>query len=488
MTELKFDAKKQQGILVSDRFDEIREHFSVKNEAAKFTRGFGRFIPQRTYAITPLGKFDACLALEIKRFFISNQYPDEVKICDELLQEMLPASRLLHNKGAFTIMPFKLSTSLRDYQEEIVNKALSTGRGTIVLATAGGKTLTAATILSNIYLSNPKFKCLYVVPDLGLVEQTFTDFSSYNIPFSCRKWTGKHNIESDKDAPANVIIANLGILQSKNSDTAWLANIDVLVVDEVHKVRRGNEINKLFKIIKTPMRFGLTGTMPECLLDQWNIIGKIGPIIYEKTSYQLRLESYVSNVSVVMLMVNYKTQPAYPKELVNAADRYRAEIDFLIKSNFRNNLLAKASCGTTKNTLILVDYIEHGENVYNTVVSTCPNKKIFYIRGEVEIEEREKVRALMELHSDVIVVAISKIFSTGINIKNLHYIIFAGGGKAKIKILQSIGRGLRLHKDKDKLIIIDIADNLQYGHQHFQKRKSLYEKENIPYQIKEIHE
>ena len=94
----------------------------------------------------------------------------------------------------------------------------------------------------------------------------------------------------------------------------------------------------------------------------------------------------------------------------------------------------------------------------------------------------------MEEHSDVIVVAISKIFSTGINIKNLHYIIFAGGGKAKIKILQSIGRGLRLHKDKDKLIIIDIADNLQYGYQHFLKRKTLYEKENITHQIKEVRE
>jgi superfamily II DNA or RNA helicase len=106
----------------------------------------------------------------------------------------------------------------------------------------------------------------------------------------------------------------------------------------------------------------------------------------------------------------------------------------------------------------------------------------------VEIEEREKIKKIMEETSNVVVVAISKIFSTGINIKNLHYIVFAGGGKSKIKILQSIGRGLRLHKDKDKLIIVDIADNLLYGNQHFLKRKSLYEKENITYQIKEIQE
>ncbi|NBU98908.1 MAG: hypothetical protein EBS19_11995 [Spirochaetia bacterium] len=118
----------------------------------------------------------------------------------------------------------------------------------------------------------------------------------------------------------------------------------------------------------------------------------------------------------------------------------------------------------------------------------CFCKRIYFIRGEVEIQEREKIRNLMEESDDIIVVAISKIFSTGINIKNLHYIVFAGGGKAKIKILQSIGRGLRLHKDKTKLIIIDIADNLLYGDQHFLKRKALYEKENISIQIKEIQE
>jgi superfamily II DNA or RNA helicase len=488
MTELKYDSKKDLGLLISDRLEEIREHFSIKNEAAKFIRGYGRFAPQRTYAITATGKFDPCLAVEIKKYFISNQYSDELKVDEDLLNAVKP-SRVWQNDTRFTTDIIPLSLSLRDYQEEIVKSAFNTGRGTVVLATAGGKTLTAASLLTKLFvLKGSKFKCLYVVPDLSLVEQTFSDFASYNVPFSTRKWTGSNPIEQDKISPANVIIANLGILQSKNSDLTWLATIDALIVDEVHKIRRGNEVNKLFKIIKTPCRFGFTGTMPECPLDQWNIIGKIGPVIYEKTSYQLRLESYVSNVSVVVLQINYSKQPQYPKELINASDRYRTEINFLVKNDFRNNLLTKFSCGTNKNTLILVDFIEHGEILFNKLSETCNNKQVFFIRGEVEVDEREKVRKLMEEHDNVVVVAISKIFSTGINIKNLHYIIFAGGGKAKVKILQSIGRGLRLHKDKDKLIIVDIADNLQYGYQHFSKRKALYEKENITYQIKEVQE
>jgi len=483
MTELKFDSKKRMGIVDSDKLNEIREHFSIKNEAAKFIRGYGRFAPQRTYAITPTGKFEPCLAVEIKRYFITKQYPDEIKVEEELLNEIKPA-RTWQNQSAHSQELVPLSISLRDYQEEIVRTALKSGRGTIVLATAGGKTLAAASLLAKLHQLNTKIKCLYIVPDLSLVEQTSKDFVSYNVPFTCSKWTGSHDLNLN----TNVIIANLGILQSKNSDITWIEDVDALFVDEVHKIRRGNEVNKIIKKIKTPVRFGLTGTMPDCLLDQWNIIGKIGPVLYEKTSYQLRLESYVSNVTVQVLMLSYKTLPAYPKELKNASDRYRAEINFLIKNEFRNTILSRVACKTLKNTLILVDYIEHGETVYNSIKQTCNDKQVFFIRGEVEVEEREQVRKLMEECDNVVVVAISKIFSTGINIKNLHYIIFAGGGKAKIRILQSIGRGLRLHKDKDKLIIIDIADDLQYGSQHFEKRKHLYEKENITYQIKQAQE
>jgi superfamily II DNA or RNA helicase len=98
------------------------------------------------------------------------------------------------------------------------------------------------------------------------------------------------------------------------------------------------------------------------------------------------------------------------------------------------------------------------------------------------------VKSLMETSTNVICIAISKIFSTGINIKNLHYIVFAGGGKAKVKIIQSIGRGLRLHKDKKGVIIIDIADMLHYGTRHYTKRIELYKGEKIDYGIKKIYE
>jgi superfamily II DNA or RNA helicase len=321
------------------------------------------------------------------------------------------------------------------------------------------------------------------VPDLGLVEQTSSDFFSYNVPFSVRKWTGSYELKNE----ANVTIANLGILQSKNTDLSWLETIDVLIVDEVHKIRKGNEVNKILKKIKTPFRFGFTGTMPESLMDQWNIIGKIGPVIYEKNSYELRLESYVSSVQVQIIELNYNEDP-FKDVVISSSNLYREEQRFLMRSGFRNNVISKIVCKLTNNSLILVDYIEHGELLYKAIKEQCPEKQCYFIRGEVEVAERDEIRQLMEKRTDIVVVAISKIFSTGINIKNLHYIVFACGGKAKIKIVQSIGRGLRLHKDKDKLIIFDIADNFKYSLAHMEKRRALYEKEKIKYSLKRINE
>jgi superfamily II DNA or RNA helicase len=475
MIEFDYDVNKQLGIIKSELLTEIREHFSVRNEGAHFMRKYNRFIPQRTYAITPTGRFEPCLLAEIKKYLVSKQYTGQLKINEQLRDNILPAQSRWHVNSNFTYAPIPLKLELRDYQNEIVRKCLEYGRGTIVLATAGGKTLTAASILTNISVLYQNFKCLFIVPDRGLVEQTTKDFEEYKIPLKVTKWTG----DDPLDLTGNIIVANLGIIQSKNSDLSWTKDIDVLFVDEVHKIRKGNEINKLFKFIKTPHRFGLTGTMPENLLDQWNIIGKIGPIIYEKHSYHLREGNYISGAEIQILQLNHRVHPFVT---------YREEIDTLIESQFRNDVINKIAQGLKNNTLILVDFIKHGQLLFNLVKQQSINKQVFFIRGEVDIPERERVRQLMEKNDNIVVIAISKIFSTGINIKNLHYIVFACGGKAKIKIVQSIGRGLRLHANKDKLIIFDIADNYNYSQNHLEKRITLYEKEKIKYSIKQISE
>jgi superfamily II DNA or RNA helicase len=485
MIQFDFDEKKNVGILSGELFDEIREHFSVKNEAARFMRHRGRFMPSRTYAITPTGRFEPCMYFEIKKYIVSRQYVGKIVCSEKFLHNIIPARHTWHQQLDFHDDLIPLSLGLRDYQEDIVKRCIDIGRGTVILATAGGKTLTSASLITKIHsiykskYNKNKFKCLFIVPDRGLASQTYQDFKDYTVPFSVSKWTG----DDDLDMTTDVVISNLGILQSKNSDLKWIENIDLLIIDEVHKIRKGNKINDIIKKIKTPHRFGFTGTMPEECLDQWNIIGKIGPIIYEKNSFDLRQDSYVSSVSIQILKLIHTTVPNF-----NGMNAYREELEFLIKSDFRNRTIARLAQKLQQNALIMVDFINHGESLFEMVKTIAPEKQCYFIRGDVNVDDREKIRQLMETRNDVIVIAISKIFSTGVNIKNLHYIIFACGGKAKVKIVQSIGRGLRLHKDKSKLIIFDITDNLHYSSSHSLKRQTLYEKERISFACKEIEE
>jgi superfamily II DNA or RNA helicase len=267
-----------------------------------------------------------------------------------------------------------------------------------------------------------------------------------------------------------------------------MKSIDVLIWDEVHKAKKGNSLNDLFKDIKTHHRFGFTGTMPPNLIDAWNVIGHIGPVIYEKTSEELRKEGYISNVTIYSFLLNYKSVPKYTGTSTLPAAKYKAELEFLIQNEFRNNKIAFLTREFSNNSLVLVDFINHGLILTDIIKKAAPNKQVFFIRGEVEIEDRETIKQLIESNKDVVIIAISKIFSTGISIKNLHYIVFVGGGKAKIKTLQSIGRGLRLHQDKQQLTIFDFADMTEYGKLHYLERKKIYNNEKITNKETEITE
>jgi superfamily II DNA or RNA helicase len=484
MIDLGYDDKKKKGIYSGDYFDEVKEFFSVKNDGAKFARN--RFIPSRKYVITGTGRFDSCLLPEILKFIKNNtEYSmDRVKIHQELLKENNPAAYDWRKTESFSLDEYPLNLKLRDYQKEIVDKCLNFGRGTILLATAGGKTLTMASLLSKIHNMDNNFKCCLVVPNRSLVVQTCGDFQEYGVPFGYSKWTGDDKL----DLSRNVVVCTSAILQSKNSDIDWLKYIDVLVVDECHQIRKSNEITKIIETCQTSHKFGFTGTMPEDKIDQWTIIGKIGPIIYQRRSFELREDKHVVPAIAQVVELEYKTKPIRNFGGNAATDNYRNEIDFLIKSQFRNETIRKLSLNCQNNALILVDYLEHGETLYKVLSKGLENKEVFYISGEMGVDDREKIRKIMETKENIICIAISKIFSTGINIKNLHYIIFGGGGKSKIKVLQSIGRGLRLHEKKNTLYIIDVADQLYYGMQHQMKRQEFYEQENIPHQRIKINE
>jgi len=469
---MKFELAKDKIRLITDDLDDIREHFSVKDETARFRmRGRARFYSNsRIYCITPTGLFEPGLFFDILSY-IKQEYPNTDYQID---QDILPIVKPIYKEErAYDNLKFPL----RDYQLDSVKEALKFGRGIIKLGTGGGKTLTIASLLMSLYSNNPKVKILILVPDLGLVNQTYNDFIEYNVLFKFTRWTGKIK----PDLTANCIIANRGILQSQFDDNDWIKYIDVLVVDECHTIKKSNKVSKMVNKIHTFNKFGLTGTLPDDKPEQWNVIGKLGKVIYDKDSYQLRLESYLTNVDIKVINIGYKDKPL----VVSGNNNFKAELDFIYTNNFRNNVIKNICSKFNNNSLILVNHLAHGDALFDDL-SQIDNKKVFFVKGEVEVEERDKIKKIMETNNDVICIAMSSIFSTGVNIKNIHMIMFASGGKSFIRTIQSIGRGLRLHESKNKLIIIDLADKLKYGTRHSEKRKEIYKSEKINFTLTDI--
>lgn len=472
MISLYLSKDRTHALMTGDSLSIIREHFSCPNPSYRgSSRGFNTFAAARIYNITPKGKFDIGLLEEIYKYCIAENIPYTAD--SELVNAYTP---LL--KAEVAKLPLPNNMSLRDYQHDSVAAALKKGRGVIVLPTAAGKTLTIATLACSI-LAEDASKCLIIVPSIQLVEQTYDDFIKYGVQASAiTKWSGSNS----PDLASNIIIASAQILQSEKQDTSILDKVDLLIVDECHKLRKGNQISDIVKSIKAPYKFGFTGTMPAEQIDQWNIIGKLGPIIYLKRSIDLRNVQQIAGVEIQIIDISYVNAPQLAKpNPTNPTKAYSEENDFLNANIGRNNIISNICKNTDKNTLVMVERIPHGQELTDIITQACPHKKVYFIRGSVDVEIRENIRQLMERENNICCIAISKIFSTGISINNLHYIVFAAAGKAKIKILQSIGRGLRLHPLKNKVNIFDIADDLRYGRKHVQDRIKLYEEEKIQY-------
>ena len=368
-------------------FDSLREHLSTENKDATFmqrkfkTRGVK--IPSRKYVITPTGTCDIGLYWEIRKYLIENQIILNVTNTSELTKALhIGTDNELYNK--FTL-------ELRDYQSDVLKKALKLGWGTCILGTGAGKTLTTAALIENYYRnSNNKdtFKCVVLVPDLSLVTQTYNEFIDCGISYSLSMWTGSNK----PDLAANVIICNIGILQSRFNTSDWVKYIDLLVVDECHKIKSDNKISKIITKIKTRHRYGFTGTLPDNNEDKWFIIGKLGPILYEKTSAELRNESFLTNVEVKILNIDYGN--VHIPRLFDS--NYRNELDFIYESVKRNDLIAKLCNRLTNNTLILVNHIKHGEILHEILSKTCKTRQIYFIRGEIAVEERENIKKIMD--------------------------------------------------------------------------------------------
>lgn len=350
--------------------------------------------------------------------------------------------------------------------------------GVIVLGTGGGKTLLTAAIIQNCrkILKNPDAKCLITVPTLQLVTQTHDDFIEYGLT-DVSKWSGKEKFQSN----SKIVVASTSILNSEKTDLSVLSDFDIYIGDECHTFNRGNKILTIFKFLNPKFKYGLTGSMPQNMIDYWTVLGFFGEKLYEKKTKELEDEKYLTPFKIYILNIQHKgLNIPYVKN--NPIESYQNEIEVLNKTERRNDILRKLALRLTGNTIIMVDRLDLGQTLLNLIKEK--KEKCYFIQGSTDLDDREKIKAILTKEDGVIVIAMSKIFSTGINIPNLHNIIFAQIGKSKIKIIQSIGRSLRLHKNKKFSKIFDIADNTLYGSKHKNERIKIYSQEK--YEFEEI--
>lgn len=467
---------KNKASLYSDTFDIIREHFS-QEKAGMFRAKRSYFATPREYAITPLGTFDIGLSKEIIKFALSQGIPTEVEIDDKVKSILKPSLNFTE------VLEVPNETyKLRSYQSEAIKLAIPHGRGTILLPTGTGKTLAMAALIRSILLRNKiSGYILVLVPDIGLVSQTYDDFIKYGLENKISKWSGSNEFNPSSE----IIICNHSIIRQWNQSkiAQKLANeTSLLFIDEVHTIKKGNKITKIIDAFKTNNRFGFTATMPEDLIDQWTILGKIGPIIMEMEAHEAREAKYIADVEAKAIILKHKAPPQIKVNPDEPHEAYHAELDWLSTCQFRNKFIINFANKMKYNSLLLVNRLEHGRALLEMARQLDVSKKIYFIEGNVEVEDREIVKKIMEENDNVICVAMSSIFSTGISINNLHYIFFCAGGKSLVRIVQAIGRSSRLHPNKEKTVIFDIADNTRYSLKHLTKRLALYDKEKIKYE------
>lgn len=523
---LDWDPKYKKAIIVSEFLETIRAKFSVPNDNKKIMKRTGRPTWYMNDFISPIsntGRFDTGLYFEIISHLKNSKDIDyEVTTTDLLQKEII---QTYNWNDDYKIA--KLKMPLRPYQESGVKRGVHMGYGVMIVGTAGGKTLLMASLIDTISTYQMPFTTLVILPS-NLVEQTYKEFINYGIEQNrLAMWTGNNEFTKAPIilASAEILKANLTTfperspkpqykwkpegsesyqdyikefaIKEKERKNLWtnrrknilseLYDVELVLIDEVHGLRKGNVINDVVDMFPTRHKFGFTGTLPPDLLDQWNIFGMIGPVLMNVDSAALREMNYIAQVKAQIIHLHYKQKPNTKIDPSNPTKAYDDECEFLYHNEFRNKVIAHLADKFTKNALIMVDSLDHGETLLETL-SKQTNKKVYFIRGSVEMEDREKLRNLMEIENNIICIAMSRIFAVGINIKNLHYVVFAQGGKAKVTLIQSIGRGLRLHDDKEYLIIIDVADSTHYGEKHLEERMKYYKDEQINYETKELFE
>lgn len=376
------------------------------------------------------------------------------------------------------IANLNLPYEVRDYQLEAFIHAVRKRRTLLLSPTASGKSLIIY-ILSSLFV---KKKVLIVVSTLGLVHQMASDFVEYG----CNEQS-IHKIFSgqEKITDADFVVTTWQSIYKLPK--TWFDQFGVVIGDEAHQFKAKSLVEIMEKLVNCKYRFGFTGTLDGTLTNKLVLEGLFGSVKQVTTTAELMENKTVADLKIKALVLSYDDEAR--TLFSRSKPKYTDEISYITTNNARNKFIVNLVSSLENNTLLLFNLVDHGKMLEKYVREQNPNKDIFLVYGLVEGEEREAVRKYVEDNSNVIVIASYKTFSTGVNIKNLHNVVFGSPSKSRIRVLQSIGRGLRTNEFKLDAVLYDIADDLSWksfkNHTigHFAERIQMYNQEKFDYKI-----
>lgn len=412
-----------------------------------------------------------------------------------------------------------------DYQIETAYKILRNRYAMAEVATSGGKSL----IISIVYFYtlknlNPDAKLLIIVPSISLVTQFYDNLMEYNYGENFLKSYDKvdfrnfmidaiindnpdyqpcrllmEEIMSDKprkysgNAEPNVYIGCYQSLEKWPKE--FFQQFHTVVVDEAHTCKASTLLSILKRTFKKAYnRFGVSGTFPnDDSLEILAIQSVLGPKVSQIEAEELVKSGNITPMSIKAVIMNHNEKEindrlSIAKKSGAGKEVFQYEKAYIQQSEKRLNFIKKIVDKCDKNTLLLFHTIEYGKSILDKLQKECPDKEFYYIDGEVSGKKRNEIKVAMEITGDKpkVLVASFGTLSTGVSIKNLHYLIMADSFKSEQIIIQSIGRLLRLFDGKEKAIIFDLVDvfdesmnNILYN--HYKERKKFYDNRKYPY-------
>jgi hypothetical protein len=363
----------------------------------------------------------------------------------------------------------------RDYQLEAFVHAVRERRALLLSPTASGKSFIIY-LLVRYYAK----RTLIIVPTTSLVSQLASDFNDYG--FVSDRYVHRIFAGQDKQTDKPITISTWQSIYKLPKE--YFEQFDVVIGDEAHLFKAKSLTSILSKLSNCRYRFGFTGTLDGTQTHKLVLEGLFGPVRKVTTTAELMLKKHLAELDIKNIVLSY---PDEVRKLAAKMD-YQTEIDYIVTSPARNKFIVNLTLSLEGNTLVMFQFVEkHGQVLYD-MLKDC-GRKVFFVHGGVDGENREQIRKILETEQNAIVVASAGTFSTGVNIPSLRHLISASPSKSQVRVLQSIGRVLRQSFGKDGATLYDIADDLtwkskkNYTLLHFMERIKMYNQEKFNYKV-----